>query len=183
MSKTPSRLRSQVEQVYHLTDQFQMQLHVLESSRVSVDVHINPSLAGDPGGEGDIDAMAFIVMMQAAQSAREDLKEIMEQAKAINSSKAKLRGAFDKTQANRPLAHGTLDFESVFHLIATLYGKQLEAEADELLGNLDAVSEMGEMESLRLQMAMDRLSKMMSTLSNLLKKISETSSQITQNLK
>jgi len=58
------------------------------------------------------------------------------------------------------------------------------AKAIETLKNdLDSMSEMGEMESLRLQMAMDRMSKMMSTLSNLLKKISDTSSQITQNLK
>lgn len=49
--------------------------------------------------------------------------------------------------------------------------------------DIDAMSEMGEMESLRLQMAMDRLSKMMSTLSNLLKKTSDTASSITQNLK
>jgi hypothetical protein len=42
---------------------------------------------------------------------------------------------------------------------------------------------MGEMESLRLQMAMDRLSKLMSTLSNVLKKTSDTSSTIVQNLK
>jgi hypothetical protein len=48
---------------------------------------------------------------------------------------------------------------------------------------VDSMSEMGEMESLRLQMAMDRMSKMMSTLSNLLKKLSDTSSQIAQNLK
>ncbi|MGC2827953.1 MAG: type II toxin-antitoxin system ParD family antitoxin [Pseudolabrys sp.] len=50
-------------------------------------------------------------------------------------------------------------------------------------GDLDSLSEMGEMESLRLQMAMDRLSKMMSTLSNLLKKMSDTASSITQNIK
>lgn len=48
---------------------------------------------------------------------------------------------------------------------------------------LDSMSEMGEMESMRLQMAMDRLSKMMSTLSNILKKISDTAQTITQNLK
>jgi hypothetical protein len=48
---------------------------------------------------------------------------------------------------------------------------------------LDSLSEMGEMESLRLQMAMDRKSKLMSTLSNLLKKESETSSNIIQNIK
>jgi hypothetical protein len=45
------------------------------------------------------------------------------------------------------------------------------------------MSEMGEMESLRLQMGMDRLSKMMSTLSNILKKISDTANSIIQNLK
>ena len=49
--------------------------------------------------------------------------------------------------------------------------------------DLDRMSEMGEMESLRLQMAIDRMSKMMSTLSNLLKKISDTADAITQNLK
>lgn len=49
--------------------------------------------------------------------------------------------------------------------------------------DLDKMSDMGESESLRLQMAMDRLSKMMNTLSNILKKISDTSQSITQNMK
>ena len=48
---------------------------------------------------------------------------------------------------------------------------------------MDNMSEMGEMESLRLQMAMDRLSKAMSALSNLMKKINDTASGITQNIK
>jgi hypothetical protein len=52
-----------------------------------------------------------------------------------------------------------------------------------LQARLDSMSEMGEMESLRLQMAMDRLSKFMNTLSNLLKKFSDTASGIVQNLK
>ena len=60
---------------------------------------------------------------------------------------------------------------------------ELHAIIDKAKGDLDSMSEMGEMESLRLQMAMDRMSKMMSTLSNLLKKISDTSTSITQNLK
>lgn len=62
-----------------------------------------------------------------------------------------------------------------------------KAEIDKLLVEMnqktDNMSEMGEMESLRLQMAMDRLSKLMSTLSNLMKKMSDTQSTITQNLK
>lgn len=59
----------------------------------------------------------------------------------------------------------------------------LESPVDTLKNDLDSMSEMGEMESLRLQMAMDRLSKMMTTLSNILKKISDTADQITQNIK
>jgi hypothetical protein len=50
-------------------------------------------------------------------------------------------------------------------------------------GGPGTMNELGEMESLRLQMAMDRMSKMMSTLSNLLGKISDTASSITRNIK
>ena len=66
---------------------------------------------------------------------------------------------------------------------AKIEQEDLAKAIDTLKNDLDSLSELGEMESLRLQMAMDRMSKMMSTLSNLLKKISDTSSQITQNLK
>ena len=54
---------------------------------------------------------------------------------------------------------------------------------DKAKSDLDSMSEMGEMESLRLQMAMDRTSKMMSTLSNSLEKVSDTAEGITANLK
>ena len=58
-----------------------------------------------------------------------------------------------------------------------------ECAIDALKDDLDSLSELGEMESLRLQMAMDRMSKMMSTLSNILKKISDTAGSITANIK
>ena len=60
---------------------------------------------------------------------------------------------------------------------------ELEASISQVKGDLDSMSEMGETESLKLQMAMDRLSKMMSTLSNLLKKMSDTDQSITNNIK
>lgn len=47
----------------------------------------------------------------------------------------------------------------------------------------DSLADMSEMDQLQLQMAMDRLSKAMSTLSNLLKKVSETQGSITNNIK
>lgn len=60
---------------------------------------------------------------------------------------------------------------------------QLEAAADAIRNELDSMSELGEMESLRLQLAMDRMSKFMSALSNLLNKVSDTSEGIIDNLK
>lgn len=99
--------------------------------------------------DGDIMALAFIVMMEAAKSAQEDLKSVMDGVKTINKQKQSLRESTNAADKQK----------------------------------LDSLSEMGEMESLRLQMAMDRKSKLMSTLSNLLKKESETSSNIIQNIK
>ena len=48
---------------------------------------------------------------------------------------------------------------------------------------LDSMGEMGEMDALRLQMAMDMLSKFASTLSNLLQKQQETADAIVDTLK
>jgi hypothetical protein len=61
--------------------------------------------------------------------------------------------------------------------------KDFDAAIDAVRVKLDTLNEMGETESLRLQMAMDRLSKLMSTLSNLLKKASDTEASIVQNMK
>lgn len=48
---------------------------------------------------------------------------------------------------------------------------------------LDGMNEMSEMTSLRLQMLMDRRSKFISTLSNIMKKVSSTQDMLVQNLK
>ena len=47
----------------------------------------------------------------------------------------------------------------------------------------DSLADMSEMDQLRLQMAMDRLSQSMSALSNVLKKISDTHGSIVNNVK
>jgi hypothetical protein len=148
-----------------LTDELQVQLQVL-SERGAVKPKVQSAA-------NDVNALAFIVMMEASKAAQDDLKAIMAKVKAINSQKKKLRELIKEKQS------GNLDFEATFHVMAV----GMDALIDQMKNDLDSMSEMGEMESLRLQMAMDRLSKMMSTLSNLLKKISDTASQITQNLK
>jgi hypothetical protein len=60
---------------------------------------------------------------------------------------------------------------------------QLEQTAAALKAQRDDLSELGEMQQLRLQMSMDRTSKLMETLSNLLKKLGDTEGSITNNIK
>lgn len=68
--------------------------------------------------------------------------------------------------------------------------QKVQADLDELNGaqaalraELGTISDMSETESLRLQMIMDRLSKLMSTLSNVLKQSADTQKTIIQNMK
>jgi hypothetical protein len=61
--------------------------------------------------------------------------------------------------------------------------KEIDVLVNKMENDLNSMNEMSEEESLRLQMAMDRLSKMMNTLSNIMKKISDTQQSITQNMK
>ena len=70
-----------------------------------------------------------------------------------------------------------------YSFLSSTNKKKVEAAKEEVKDKIDSLSEKDEMESFRLQDAMDRYSRMMSTLSNLLKKMSDTTSGITQNMK
>ena len=175
MAKQPTKLRKEVEHVYSLSDRLQVQLRVLEEMHAAVDVKVRIDVPTT-----SIEDAVVTLMFQVSQSADDDLRAILEDMEATRKAREELREKLHKTKQTRPSAS---DLETLLQLIATLYSKQLSAEAMELFNDLDSMSEMGEMESLRLQMAMDRMSKMMSTLSNLLKKMSETTSGIVQNIK
>lgn len=229
-------------------------------------VNVPASPKAEPLPGGDIEALAFAVLMQTARAAQDDLRAVMESVKKANETKKKLReqlhgtrrppstvsdpcksetvaawrnclaklraaaarmevAALDLSKAAvldaralsermlrsmqavkegrlRPAASGSLAqpcghpavvaWKSCLEVVrARVASDAPDGEALRLLdaaiaavrSDLDRMSEMGEMESLRLQMAMDRMSKMMSALSNILKKISDTANQITQNLK
>jgi hypothetical protein len=59
----------------------------------------------------------------------------------------------------------------------------LRTVQEDLKGKLDSMNEMSEMTSLRLQMMMERRSKFMSTLSNIMKKMGSMSESVVQNIK
>ncbi len=133
----------------------------------SIEEHVNDSVAAAGLGDAPAAVLAFLVVMEATKSAREEAKASTSTVKAIHAAKA------CKTVACVAALTPTTEYDRA----------TLASVKDRVKDKLDSLSEMGEMESLRLQMAMDRLSKLMSTLSNLLKKASETASGITQNIK
>ena len=154
--------------LYALTDQLQVQLRVLEETTPALDVRVVAQDSGDP------ETVVLVLTVQASRAAAEDLRVVLDQMRAISEAKRALR------EKARPDRADEVDLDAALQLLTTLSVKQLQAE---LHRQLDSMSEMGEMESLRLQMAMDRLTKLMTTLSNTLKKLADTASQITQNLK
>lgn len=166
----------------------------------------------------DIEALAMIVMMEAARSAQEDLKNIMESLKAINAAKQALRellltvkrdvaanSCFGKDERQLDFSHG-MSSEKAYHHArvpcldpdcpggvsfqqADLYPRKISSVGDlcmvaEMIkSRLDSLCESGELESLRMQMAMDRRSKVIQTMSNILTKIDQTADRIMGNVK
>ena len=143
--------------------------------------------------------MASVKAINAAKKAMRELLGKITQDAAANASKRVSDGPLDFSRGLGSEA----DYHKVLFPVADAQAKggvsfvetdlspgapirrkeDLDALVDKAKGDLDSMSEMGEMESLRLQMAMDRMSKLMSTLSNMLKKVSDTSNAIIQNLK
>lgn len=164
------KARAAAQHVYTARDGFQAQLDVVAAAAPPV------QFTAQWSATEDVEALVFIVLMQGAESSREDLKMVMAGIKAINDAKRKWRAAVGLKPEK---CDECIDPDAAFALSKAM----VDAEIDKIKSDLDSMSEIGETESMRLQMAMDRLSKLMSTLSNLLKKVSDTANQITQNLK
>lgn len=132
-------------------------------------------IQGFSGSNMDVDSMVQWIMFQIAKDSNADLKGMMDEMQNNNKKKREMRNAMNSLKQRIDLcAQGNCGRTSM---------SQLNAEMDNFKGQLDSLSEMSEQQSLRLQMMMDRRSKMISTLSNIMKKISETSSSIIQNMK
>lgn len=166
-----------------------------------------PSVSGG-FAQQDIEAVAFIVMMQATQDNEEDLKSQMAAMQAINQQKGAERKLLD--DLNSELSRGNqrdlsctsavcrslsprvesinqtnanLGRPSRFQANPDMSYQQLENLQFQLNQNLESMNELSDMTSMRLQMTMDRRSKFIQTLSNIEKKITDTSSAIVQNMK
>ena len=149
----------------------------------------------------DIDALVNLIMMQTAKDEEQDLKNIMNEMEKTNKEKQQLRDAQNKMkQSQNSMTRQALDsFRLIAKSVNTTQTQpikrtnvmmtrqasstEIKQVQDSLKSKLDSMNEMSEMTSMRLQMAMDRRSKFVSTLSNIMKKISQTEDSIIQNMK
>jgi hypothetical protein len=162
-----------------------------------------------PGG--DISEMCFVVLMEATADQDKDLELIMAETKAQTNAKQALRDIISKvgrdisanSGSQKPNAPCTTpgcrslgqDLNQLSSLTAQINHPvrrsvppqptyaQLQTLEAQLKGDLDSLNEMSETESMRLQMAMDRRSKFVEALSNIMKKTSATDSAIIKNMK
>lgn len=158
----------------------------------------------------NIEVVAFLVLMEATNDMDKDLKAIMEELKAITAAKQKLQEFVSRVKKDVAKNAGKKGIETCappacggYHTaiqeVAAALNRtrtqtplvirepvniqQLRSLADDLKHKLDEMSEMSEMTSLDLQMTMERRGKFISTLSNIMKKISTTQNTMIQNLK
>lgn len=162
-------------------------------------------------GNMDIEALVALVMMQSSKDNDEELRNMMAYIKKTNDEKQKLREANEeieksknamskqmldsfrlltKPQVNTVSATQTTKLQTspsiskvnkpANTLVSATEIKQVQ---DSLKSKMDSMNEMSEMTSMRLQQTMDRRSKFITALSNVMKKISETQDSIIQNMK
>jgi len=131
--------------------------------------------------DGDISALAFIVMMDAAESARQDLQSIMKGVSDINAQKEGLRKELGKTAANKVRVQKVYTpVNSAFTMPPPLSPNATMAEKQK---RLDDLSELSEEQQLRMQMLRDQMQKAESMASNMAKKFGDMQSSIIKNLK
>jgi hypothetical protein len=158
----------------------------------------------------DIDALVFAVLAEAEEDEDTDLESAMQEMQAQTQAKQSLRdllNALNQAIASAGKNMGNAKCTTAFcqALPARLaeiasqtarmpkpvrlempsnptFG-QLGSLQSQLSNSLDSMNEVSEMSSMRLQMAMDRRSKFIETLSNVLKSIGDTSSAIVSNMK
>lgn len=133
--------------------------------------------------EGNIEALAFLVLMQASKSAEEDLRNMMAGIKTTNNAKANQRDQIQDYQnkKNETLLK-TRDEYSVLKKDSVKIITINPAFKIQATGK-DNLNEMDQQQQLRLQMVMDRKQKTTEAISNLLKKIADTEQEIIQNIK
>jgi hypothetical protein len=133
----------------------------------------------------DLEALAFLVMAAVARDADEDLRAQAEALQAANERKRAQREAARQARE----AQATLRKDSAAGSVAPAPASPAaprtvtRAELAQAPRPDDAMADRSEEVALRLQAQQERRARILETLSNMMKKISETQSSITGNIK
>jgi len=176
-----------------VTEQARRQAQQPDRTALESAIHSRFKNLGDMEG-ADIAALAFIVMMEAAQGAHDDLKALAEKMEALNQKKQELRdrqSALEEERANRGkadsaqkcLTRGCALLARSLGFTRTLTYADLDTASDSIQKELDSLGDDSDMLGKKLQELMDRKSKAQQLASELLHKVSDSSSSIVSNLK
>jgi hypothetical protein len=116
----------------------------------------------------DMEEILMAAMLEAAESASRELKAIAAEMASNSVEKRLIRDRIGRVRRARHDPSLSDDVRATDKALTCMLG---------------ALSEMAEMNALRLQKAMDRHAKAMSTLSNILRKVGETEDGVVKNLK
>jgi hypothetical protein len=140
--------------------------------------------AAFPGlNDSDIQALMFIVMMEASGSAQQDLQDIMSEVDKMNSQKSALRSQLPKNQAHSAsVAKVIVQTAPVDYYRAPdpLPANASATDIEKRLKDLDAMTSANQ---LRLQTLRSRQQQMMSVVSNTFKAAQSVKGSVLQNLK
>ena len=151
-------------------------------------------------GSSDIDALMTLIMMQTAKEADDELREQMAAMKAELEQKKTERDHLNAVKGQQAVLAGRVTAARVAGAAPVVNIpppppprftlspgpgslSALDDDLAELQAQKDSLGELGEEQQLRMQMLMDRRTKAIETLSNLMKKFSETAGTIVGNLK
>lgn len=152
----------------------------------------------------DIIGLVCLIMVEAAKQANQDLRNLAQETDKLNKEKQKLRDAekkMEQMKQDQSMSKQRLDS---FRLIARPVSNlpqtkpvkrtnvfittkpsvsEIKQVQDDLKSKLDSMNEISMMSQVRLQMMMTAYDQTFNTLSNIMKKISQTQDGIIQNLK
>jgi hypothetical protein len=132
----------------------------------------------------DIEALAFLVLMDAAQSAQQDLQSIMDHVKQINKAKEQLRNELaslhqmPSTPSVRKVQIQTMS--TSFSMPPPLPPNATVAQKQH---RLDELNDLGEEQQLKMQAVSSQMQAAEQMATNVLKRVNDSSSSILRNLK
>jgi hypothetical protein len=159
---------------------------------------------------GDINALVAIVMMQTLTDSEKDLQNMMSQMQAITNAKQKLRDLLSQTQleikSNESLDAKAMCQTALCKSLPSTLGEISNATANlrkpvrisvpakltyadlktvpaQLQNNLESLNDISQEQQMKIQMLMDQRTKIIETMSNIMKSVSDTQSTIIQNIK